>query len=274
MKTFRGKTAVITGAASGIGRALAHELAKKGSNLALSDIDEVGLTKVEQELKKFPVKVEIDKLDVANREDFEKYANKVVDNFGQVDMVFNNAGVALSGRFEDLSLEDFHWLMDINFWGVVYGSKFFIPHLKKRPEAALVNVSSVFGMIGVATQSAYNAAKFAVRGLNESLRAEYAGTNLMIHSVHPGGVRTNIVRNAKFQSAWEEDLDHNTAVELFDKIARTTAEEAAKIILNGVAKKQYRILVGPDAIVIDAVSRLLPENYTGLLEWLTKVVAK
>ena len=265
MKNLSGKTIVITGAGSGIGRALAHSLAREGALLALADLNEVGLAETYETLPVRPVQVNTYKLDVSGQQGVYDVADQVIADFGQVDVVINNAGVALSQTIEDMTYDDFRWLMDINFWGVVYGSKAFLPALKQRPQASIVNVSSVFGLIAVPTQAAYNASKFAVRGFTEALRQELAGTTVRAMCVHPGGIKTNIARNARFYRAPGGGGERNTSVSDFDKLARTTADDAAAVIIESLRKGRERVLIGPDAHIIDWTQRLFPTAYTRIL---------
>ncbi|HEX4938327.1 MAG TPA: SDR family NAD(P)-dependent oxidoreductase, partial [Candidatus Kapabacteria bacterium] len=199
MKQFRGKVAAITGAGSGIGQALAIQLAQAGCDLALSDVNQVGLQDTVRQVSSTGVRVHVQPLDVANRDAMYAWADTVVAVLGKVNLIFNNAGVALTETVEAMRYADFEWLMNINFWGVVHGTKAFLPHLKASGDGHVVNVSSVFGIIGVPTQSAYNAAKFAVRGFTESLREEMAieGYPVNVTCVHPGGIKTNIVRSGR-----------------------------------------------------------------------------
>lgn len=270
MKTLKGKVAAITGAGSGIGQALAIELAGLGCELALSDKNETGLKETEQQVRSAGVKCTTAVLDVADRDAVYGWADKVVADHGRVNLIFNNAGVALSETVETMSYENFEWLMNINFWGVVHGTKAFLPYLKQAGEGHVINVSSVFGMIGVPTQSAYNAAKFAVRGFTESLREEMAieGANVNVSCVHPGGIKTNIVRSSRIGEVGKAGTkDRAKASKMFDKAARTTPQEAAKVIIEGVQKNRPRILIGTDAKVIDTVQRLLPTGYQQILIW-------
>jgi NAD(P)-dependent dehydrogenase (short-subunit alcohol dehydrogenase family) len=264
---YSGATAVVTGAASGIGRALVRELAKRGANLAISDVNDAGLaeTAALAESAGSGIKVRSYHLDVADRAGFLAHADEVSTEFGRVDLVFNNAGVAVAATVEETSWDDFEWLMGINFWGVVHGTKAFLPHLIQSGDGTLVNVSSVFGFIGVPSQSAYNSAKFAVRGFTEALRQEMLMERkpVTVCCVHPGGIRTNIVRSARVPATGEVNRDRMVAD--FDRIARTSPERAARTILRGVDKKKARILVGPDAYVIDAMARVLGSRYQGLL---------
>ncbi|MGX7827744.1 SDR family NAD(P)-dependent oxidoreductase [Actinokineospora sp. 24-640] len=249
MRSFQDKVAVVTGAASGIGRALVRSLLAEGARVAASDIDVDGLVETGDRVRNY-------RLDVADRDAIYAHADAVVADFGRVDLVVNNAGVALKGTVREMSDEDFRWVMDIDFWGVVHGTRAFLPHLVAS-RGHVVNVSSVFGLIGVPTQSAYNSAKFAVRGFTESLRQEMRGTGVGVSCAHPGGIKTNIARNARATSAAEADA--------FEKTAMTSPETAARVILDGVRKDRARILVGPDAYIIDALPRLLGSLYQPLV---------
>lgn len=268
MKSYENKVAAITGAGSGIGRATAILLAEQGCHLALSDVDEKGLEETVRQIQ--GVKCTAQRVDVADREAVYQWADQVVSDHGKVNIIMNNAGVALGDTVEHMKYEDFEWLMNINFWGVVYGTKAFLPYLKQSGEGHVVNVSSVFGLIGVPTQSAYNAAKFAVRGFTESLREELEieGSCVAATSVHPGGIKTNIARNSRVGTVNSISAKATTvedAAKQFDKLARTSPREAGKIILDGVKKNKARILVGFDAHVIDSMQRLLPTAYQKLL---------
>jgi NADP-dependent 3-hydroxy acid dehydrogenase YdfG len=273
MKLFAHKVAVITGAGSGIGRALAQQLSAEGALLALSDVNKEGLEETKAHLKGTG-KVILTTLDVADRGAFEQYAKDTITKFGQVDMLFNNAGVALAQTVENCSYEDFEWLMNINFWGVVYGTKSFLPHMLTRPEAAIVNISSIFGIIALPTQSQYNATKFAVRGFTESLRQEVKDSNLYVGCVHPGGIKTNIVVNGRMHASMLGEQTHAQQIEEFNKMARTTPVEAAYTILNGIRKNKRRILIGQDAKFMDRIQRLFPEKYTSIFGALLKLVHK
>ena len=278
MKSFRDRVAVITGAGSGIGRALAFELGAAGCKLALSDINEAAVKQVAKELKDAGRDVIADRLDGADRDAFYAYADKVLKKFGTVNIVINNAGVALGCTVEDTSYEDFEWLMGINFWGVVYGTKAFLPHLKRADEGHIVNISSVFGLIGVPTQSAYNAAKFAVRGFTESLRQELEieGSTVSCSSVHPGGIKTNIAKNARMSSDVSKitGLDGEASKEQFEKMFRTTPEQAAATIIAGIRGNKRRVLIGADAVAIDTMQRLLPTSYQKLMVGGQKLMRK
>ena len=259
MKSFEGRVAAITGAGSGIGRALAKDLAGRGAHLALSDIDTVGLAETVAQCEGHGVKVTSQRLDVADRAAVFAWADQVVGEHGKVNLIFNNAGVALAAPIESMSVDDFEWLMNINFWGVVSGTQAFLPHLKAAGEGHIVNLSSVFGLFSVPTQSAYNAAKFAVRGFTDALRMELEidGCGVSATTIHPGGIKTNIARNARMDesvatAAGGADKAHRD----FDKLARTTPEKAALQILAAVENDKRRALIGPDAKVFDLMSRL------------------
>ena len=261
MKTFRGRVAAVTGAGSGIGRALARELAARGAHLALSDINEATLAETVMlcEAAGAAAKITSQRVDVADRGAVYAWADQVVADHGHVNLIFNNAGVALAASIEAMSYEDFEWLMSINFWGVVHGTKAFLPHLKAAGEGHVINMSSVFGLISVPGQAAYNAAKFGVRGFTDALRMELElnPCGVSCTTVHPGGVKTNIARNARVDPSVAATLSHpDAAADEFDKMARTTPQSAARQILLGVTRDRRRVLVGPDAAVIDLVSRL------------------
>ncbi len=269
MKDFQNKVAVITGAGSGIGRALARDLAAAGARLALSDVNQVGLQETADSLGLGSDRLITEAFDVADRDAFYAFAERVTGHFGAAHLVFNNAGVALGATVEDMSYEDFEWLMGINFWGVVHGTKAFLPHLKAAGDGHIVNVSSVFGLIGVPTQSAYNASKFAVRGVTEALRQELEmeGGRVSCTSVHPGGIKTNIARNARMGAGVEKitAADADKARRDFEKMFRTTPEEASQTILKGVKGNKRRVLIGSDARAIDSMQRLMPTAYQRIM---------
>ena len=278
MKNFKDKVAVITGAGSGIGRALAMELAASGAKLALSDINEAGLKKTASDLGLAEDRLMTRTLDVADRQAFYDFADDVVNHFGYANMIFNNAGVALGATVEDVKYDDFEWLMNINFWGVVYGTKAFLPYLKQAGEGHIINISSIFGLVGIPTQSAYNAAKFAVRGFTESLRIELEmeGSPVSCTSVHPGGIKTNIAKAARFDSSVERITggDKDKSIQDFEKLFRTTPEEAASTILKGVRGNKRRVLIGSDAVAVDTMQRLLPTSYQKLIAMGQKYMSK
>ncbi len=253
MKSFDGKVAAITGAGSGIGRALAVNLAAQGAHLALCDVDEVGLAETVALCEGRGVKVTSQNLDVADRTAVFNWADAVVADHGSVSLIFNNAGVALAANVDAMAIGDFEWLMNINFWGVVHGTQAFLPHLKAAADGHVVNVSSVFGLISVPSQSAYNAAKFGVRGFTDALRIELDAQRCGVSAttVHPGGIKTNI---AKKMRSYDESPDE--VARQFARIATTTPERAARQILAAVKANRRRALIGVDANVIDFLSRL------------------
>jgi NADP-dependent 3-hydroxy acid dehydrogenase YdfG len=272
MKSVAGKVVVITGAGSGIGRALAEELARRGARLALSDLDTAGLAetvaRVDGHLRS-DQQVRSDQLDVRDRAAMAGYAASVAEQFGRVDVVINNAGVALTGSVLGMRYADIEWVLDIDFWGVVYGSKEFLPYLIASGDGTLVNISSLFGLLAVPGQSAYNAAKFAVRGFTESLRQEMLAARLPVRvcCVHPGGIKTAIARNARVA----EGEDQAALADYFDrKLAKTSPERAAEIIVAGLLAGKPRILVGPDAKVLDLLVRLLGARYQELVAAFTR----
>ncbi len=266
MKRLKDRVAAITGAGSGIGRALASVLAAEGCNLALSDVDEDGLAETAAALARAGVRVTTERVDVSEREAVERWAETVEREHGAAHMIFNNAGVALMASLRRVDYEDFHWLMNINFWGVVHGTRAFLPILAKQDEGHIINISSVFGIIAAPLNGTYNATKFAVRGYTEALRIELALDELPINvtCVHPGGIKTNIARASRRRV---EDIvgDEETAIRRFEKsLARTTPDECARTIVGAVKRDAPRVLVGLDAKVIDKVQRLLPTGYQRL----------
>ncbi len=259
MKDFKGRVAAITGAGSGIGRALANDLARRGAHLALSDIDDAGLAETVSQCEGFGVKVTSQHLDVADRAAVYAWADQVVADHGEVNLIINNAGVALGATVESMSYEDFEWLMNINFWGVVYGTKAFLPYLKASGEGHIVNLSSVFGLISVPSQSAYNAAKFAVRGFTDTLRMELEieGAPVSVTTIHPGGIKTNIAKNARMDDSVTDMAGDPEKARLdMERVFITSPEKAARQILAAVQRDRRRALIGPDAKVIDFISRL------------------
>lgn len=271
MMHYQGSVAVVTGAASGIGKALALKLATKGCHLALADKDLHSLETLKQQIEVLGVECFIANLDVSDNLGFATFAKQVNEKFNRVDMLFNNAGVSLIDSVENQSLDDFHWLMNINFWGVVHGTNAFLPYLKASPAGHIVNISSLFGLLSLPLQSAYNASKYAVRGFTEALKMEMAGSNLSVHCVHPGGIKTNITNNAKVST---NAIPKSQLIADFNKQAKTTSEQAANIILLGIEKKQRRILVGGDAKLLDRIARWFPSSYEKLLGFEKGVIKK
>ncbi|HEX8998901.1 MAG TPA: SDR family NAD(P)-dependent oxidoreductase [Blastocatellia bacterium] len=273
MKIDPNNVAVVTGAASGIGRALAVRLAEEGAQLAISDVNKTGLEETASLATRPGVKITTHIVDVSDRERMAGFANEVVAEHGRANLVINNAGVALGGTTEQLSIDDIEWLMSINFWGVVYGTKMFLPILRQQSHGHLVNISSVFGIIGPPGHSAYAASKFAVRGFTEALRHELAGSSITVTCVHPGGIRTNIARNAKAGAGADASIVGKEG-EFFDKVAKTLPETAADRIVRGVLNDEEKILIGSDAWMIDKVQRLMPVKYWTLLGKLLEKLAK
>lgn len=278
-----GRVAAVTGAGSGIGRALAVELYRQGCHLALADIDEPTLAETvalcegsavggtgtsSDRTGSAGVKVTSQRLDVADRDAVFAWADQVVAEHGTVNLVVNNAGVAIGSTIEGLAIEDFEWLMNINFWGVVHGTDAFLPKLRDAGVGHVVNLSSVFGLISVPSQGAYNSSKFAVRGFTDALRMELdvADCGVSCTTVHPGGIRTNIARRARVNdSVADLGASRDDVGDLFDQVARTTPDKAARKILEAVRKDRRRVMVGADAVAIDALSRLPARLYQGML---------
>jgi short-subunit dehydrogenase len=265
---FQGSAAAITGAASGIGRALALELAARGCDVALADVDRAGLESVAKEITTVHSRrVTIRLVDVADPQQIQDYATSAVADFPALNLLFNNAGVALLGQFDEYDQAQMAWLMEINFWGVVRGTRAFLPHLQSRPQAHIINMSSVFGIIAPAGQSAYAASKFAVRGFSEALRHELAmnKSTVRLSVVHPGGIKTNIARNARTGAELRENVSPSEVGERFERLARTTPAAAAQRIIRGIERNEPRILVGRDAQFLDIIQRCKPATYWGLL---------
>ncbi len=276
MKSFSGKVAAVTGAGSGIGRALALSLAGRGCHLALCDVDEEALAATAgaaRRIGRSGVEVTGARVDVADRDAVYGWAEETAGEHGQVNLIFNNAGVGFGSTIEGADYEDFEWLFGINFWGVVYGTKAFLPYLKASGEGHVVNVSSVFALVSVPGQGTYNAAKAAVRGFTDTLRMELEMENVPVSatSVFPGGIKTNIARNSRGNASLQEiGLDAASSREKFDESFITGPDKAAATILQAVEKNKRRVLIGPDAHVIDALVRLLPGAYQPLVKRLTQ----
>jgi short-subunit dehydrogenase len=268
MTAIRGAAAAVTGAASGIGRALALELAARGCDLALADRDEAGLQTLAAEIgRSSPQKVTLHRVDVAEPDQIAEFAQAATSGHPGLNIVVNNAGVALLGQFNEIDQAQMDWLMNINFWGVVHATRAFLPHLATRREAHIVNLSSIFGIVAPPGQTAYAAAKFAVRGFSESLRHELqmANSPVRLSVVHPGGVATNIARNSRSGSGVTDNTRRTQSIERFDAVAKTTPAAAALRIITGIEKNQPRILIGNDARFMDLLQRLRPGSYWSVL---------
>ena len=261
---FNQKVAAITGAGSGMGQSLAVLLARAGCHIAISDLNAEGLEETRAMLNPL-VNVSVHVVDVAKREQVEAFAASANAAHGKINMIFNNAGVSVTGLAEKMPYEDIEWLMNINFWGVVYGCKSFLPYLREADEAAIINTSSIFGTIAVPSQSAYNASKFAVKGYTYALRQELIDSHIGVNCVQPGGVKTNIVNASRFIPTDNESATKQDLVETFSRLARKSPEQAAAIILAGVLKNKARILVGSDAKIASWIERLAPAAYLKLL---------
>lgn len=265
MKTLDGKVVVITGAASGIGRALAVHLAGRGAHLVLSDIDTDGLARTGDLAAAAGARsVRTDRLDVADRAAFRAYAADVAGALGRVNVLINNAGVSVSGDIAELDYDDLDWIVGINFWGVVHGTKEFLPHLIASGDGHVVTLSSLFGLVSMPGQAAYNATKYAVRGFTEALREEMltAGHPVGVTVVHPGGIKTGIARNGRHVG----DVDAEELARTFDeKLARMEPERAAEIIVAGMLAGRARVLVGLDAHAVHQLAKLLGSRYQDLV---------
>ena len=276
LSSFAGKVAAITGAGSGIGRALAFALAARGCHLALSDVDEAGLAQTVALLQSSAVKVSSTRVDVAEREQVFAWAAQVLQEHGACHLIVNNAGVSLGALAEHVSVDDFNWLMNINFWGVVHGTQAFLPHLRRSGQGHVVNCSSLFGLMAVPMQASYNASKFAVRGYTECLRQELdiERGGVSASCVHAGGVRTPIVQSGRMDARLAVQLGVDVGVlrGRFDSLlAVSSPEKAAKQILRGVLKNKRRILVGADAWWLDKLVRVLGSAYQPLTAYLGRL---
>jgi len=262
MKDFQGRVAVVTGAASGIGRALAHQLADRGCDLALVDVDADGLGATAAAVQERGRKASLHALDVSDRAAMEALPAAVLADHGRVHLVVNNAGVSVSATLEQTPIEDYEWIVGVNFWGVVYGCKFFLPHLLAQGEGHFVNLSSLFGLLGLPTQGSYNATKFAVRGLSESLWCELRGTGVGLTCVHPGGVRTAIVRSSRMA----DEQERAELVRAFERMGMPPERAAAKI-LRAVQRDAQRVRIGRETYAVDWLKRLLPGTTQRLVGW-------
>ena len=267
MKEFKDKVVVITGAASGIGKALAQAFAKQGARLALNDLHQEGLDALQTEFSSQRIDCFTQAFSVSDPKAVHGFSAQVLNHYGQVDVVINNAGVALDAvSVEDLEYADLEWIMGINFYGMVYGTKAFLPYLKRRPEGVLVNISSLFGLLGPGLQAPYCSSKFAIRGFTECLRMELMvnAPHVQVVSVHPGGIKTEIANASKIpqNSRMSEEKRDQMRKEFNEKNLVLPPAKAAEIILKGIQKKKARILVGKDAVAMDKIVRLFPSGYT------------
>ena len=281
MKTFKNKVALITGAASGMGRYLAINLAKEGADVVICDVDESGLKETEKLNKAYNVGSSSLLLDVRDKKEVEELPTKIIENHGKIDLVFNNAGVVIPTGFLNMNEEDWNWCNDINYNSIINFSRSFLPHLMKEEETALINTSSIFGIITTPNNTVYHASKFAVRGFTESLAKEMEGSNTQIHCVYPGHIGTNIAVNAKFgdqvvkgeskegilglNGEPVKDIKGNQVSEKEAGIrfrdAGMDPDKAAQIILKGIKKNKKRIFVGIDAKLMEISQRIFPDSY-------------
>lgn len=272
MREIQGRVAAITGAGSGIGRALAQELASRGAQLALADVNASNLDETRRLLGSATARTYV--VDVSSAGAVQSFARQVEQDFGKLSLLINNAGVALYGTFAELSVEEMEWLIRINFWGVIHGCKFFLPLLQRQPEAHIVNISSVFGLIGPPGQSMYASSKFAIRGFSESLREELRDSRIRVTCVHPAGVATRIAENARPGAATRVE-EHAPIRERFAQVATIPPLQAARVIVSGILKNKDRVLIGKDAYRIDFLLRLMPVRANATLSaWLQKRIAK
>jgi NAD(P)-dependent dehydrogenase (short-subunit alcohol dehydrogenase family) len=269
MKILKDKVAAITGAASGIGRSLAIQLADEGCHLAIADNNREGLQETTKMLEDKPVRVTTHIFNVALPEHVHQFAYDAVRQHGRVNIVINNAGVGLAATLDEVTYEDLEWLLGINLWGVIYGTKAFLPYLKEQPEGHIVNMSSVHGLFTNRGVGPYCTAKFAVRGFTQALCQELKDTPINVSCVHPGGIKTNIVKNARYPDYHETDRTQEEAEQIFNKyIAHTSADKAARIIIKGIKKNKKRILVGFDAHISAFLERMFPNTWQRIMSYL------
>lgn len=264
MQSFKNKNIVITGAASGIGRSLSNEFAKEGARLILSDLDTDSLESHARELRENNIEVSSYYADVSNYDSMKQFSDKVLKDHNHIDVLINNAGVNLMDRFIEGDLNDFKWLMDINFWGTVYGVNLFLENLLSRDEAHIVNISSILGLMSLPGQAAYNSSKAAIKGFTEALKMELTDTSVNVTCIHPGGVKTNIAIKAKTGTT----ISKNTKEKLisdFDKLSYTTSKSAAQQIVKGIKTNKRRIMIGIDAKIADLLVRVFPSNYEKIM---------
>ena len=264
MSLTKESVVVITGAASGIGRALAVRLSKEPiAGIVIGDVNEAALDETKALAETGSVKVSAHRVDVSSEDEMHSFSKDVISVHGRVTHVVNNAGVALGGTVKEVTLDDIRWLMNINFWGVVHGTKIFLPHLEKETSAHIVNISSIFGIFAPPGQAAYCASKFAVRGFTECLRQELAGTNIAVSVVHPGGVSTNIANDARIGegvSLTQTEIQEKR-IRINKNLARTTPERAAEMIVRGIKRREPRIMIGSDSRALDKIARFFPRKY-------------
>lgn len=268
MRQFKDKVCVITGAGSGIGAACARAMAKEGAIIIGADLRMEMLQSVADDVNEAGGRMEAHQLDVADRDAVFALAAKVEKTHGAADLVLNNAGVAHGAPVAEMTMDNFQWVMDIDFWGVVHGTQAFLPAMIARGSGHIANVSSIFGLIGVPTQSAYNAAKFGVLGFGEALRHEVKEQGIGVSTIHPGGINTNIVRHARFQQGPEMENEREEAIQRFAQFTMTQPEGAAKTIIKGIKRNKARILIGPDAHLVDWVRRIFPTHYLTIMPFL------
>ena len=270
MKNLNDKVAVITGAASGIGRALANGLSAKGCHLAISDMNREGLDETAGQISNKNVRVTTHIVDVADKDQVYQHADDVAKVHGRVNIIINNAGVALGDSLEEVEYKDFEWIVGINFWGVVYGTKAFLPYLKQAQEGHIVNISSINGIVPNPYNGPYCATKFAVRGFTECLSQELHGSSIGITVVHPGGIKTNIARNARVIHMPGPEFNPEKAIRVYEeKLFKTTAEEAARVIISGIERNKERVMIGSDAKIMDWMVRFFPVFSKNLVRRLT-----
>ena len=275
MRQLKNKVCVITGASSGIGAACAKAMAAQGAIVIGCDLRLDMLETVAEEINQSGGRMEAYQVDVSDRDGVFALADRIEKDHGGADVVLNNAGVAHSAPVEEMTMDNFQWVMDIDFWGVVHGTQAFLPHMLKRGSGHIANVSSIFGLIGVPSQSAYNAAKFAVLGFTEALRHEMKEhKDIGVTCIHPGGINTNIVRHARFQQGPDVDSEREEAIEKFEKFTITQPKGAAKAILKGIRKNKARVLIGPDAVIVDWARRLFPTHYMRALPFFRDIGKK
>jgi NAD(P)-dependent dehydrogenase (short-subunit alcohol dehydrogenase family) len=269
MKILKDKVAVVTGAGSGIGRATAIALGKEGCHLALADINQAGMEATAGDVEGSGVRTSQHKVDVASRKDMERFVEEVIEHHGHVHIIVNNAGVSVFADFIEQSIEDMEWVLGINLWGVIYGCKFFLPHLRKEEEGHIVNISSSSGIFPTPKMSIYTTSKFAVRGLSETIRTELTKYHIGVTSVHPGMIRTNIPHATKYQE--KDKKKQETGAAMFSRFGHPP-EKAARKIVKGIKNNSQRVLIGPEAYVFDILKRAFPVGSDYLNGQLSRMV--